>query len=347
MKKLPRDFYLQDTVTIARELLGCVLWRKIGRQMLGARLVETEAYLGANDMASHARRGLRSPRNESMYLQGGHAYVYFTYGMHWCMNVVTQETDLAEAVLLRAAEPVQGIEAMRKRRPKAKREFDLMNGPGKLCAALQIDKLLDGEPRDGPQVTREELIAADVALRNPPAGSIADALQQLVSAPGARAAVAARLAVSSAYELEDQDAAALAEGAAGFGDFASHGIAGGTARVAVALADRRGGAVHTSSAVSSVAWSAHGVVVRADGAELALAGGGGDDEEIGESGRFADVEECNVAGLLVGRNFDDLTGYRRGVVFGRPSRFPLLHHANCSTVKIERPFYQCDPVRCT
>ena len=149
MKKLPRDFYLQDTVTVARALLGCVLWRKIGRQLLAARLVEVEAYLGANDMASHARRGLRSPRNESMYLDGGHAYIYFTYGMHWCMNVVTQEADLAEAVLLRAAEPVRGIESMRKRRPKAKRDFDLMNGPGKLCAALDIDKRLDGEPLDG------------------------------------------------------------------------------------------------------------------------------------------------------------------------------------------------------
>ena len=147
--KLPRDFYLHDTVSVARALLGCTLWRKRGRELLAARLVETEAYLGANDMASHARKGLRSPRNQSMYLQGGHAYVYFTYGMHWCLNVVTQEEDIAEAVLLRAAEPVQGIESMRKRRPKAKRDFDLMNGPGKLCAALDIDKALDGAPLDG------------------------------------------------------------------------------------------------------------------------------------------------------------------------------------------------------
>ena len=147
--KLPHEFYLQDTVTVARALLGCVLWRRIGRELLGARLVEVEAYLGANDMASHARRGLRSPRNESMYLAGGHAYVYFTYGMHWCMNVVTQEADVAEAVLLRGAEPVRGIESMRKRRPKAKRDRDLMNGPGKLCAALSIDENLDGVPLDG------------------------------------------------------------------------------------------------------------------------------------------------------------------------------------------------------
>ena len=143
-RKLPRSFYLDDTVSIARALLGCLLWRRIDNELLTARIVETEAYLGANDLASHARRGLRSARNESMYLEGGHAYVYFTYGMHWCMNVVTQEADLAEAVLLRGAEPVYGVESMRKRRPAAKRDHDLMNGPGKLCAALGIDRALDG-----------------------------------------------------------------------------------------------------------------------------------------------------------------------------------------------------------
>jgi DNA-3-methyladenine glycosylase len=147
--KLPRSFYLQDTVSVARSLLGCVLWRRLGRELLAARIVETEAYLGANDQASHARRGLRSERNESMYLEGGHAYVYLSYGMHWCMNVVCQEADIAEAVLLRAAEPLRGIESMRKRRPKAQKDHDLMNGPGKLCAALAIDKLCDGEPLDG------------------------------------------------------------------------------------------------------------------------------------------------------------------------------------------------------
>ena len=148
-RKLPRSFYLHDTVTVARSLLGCVLWRVLDGELLAARLVETEAYLGANDMASHARRGLRSERNASMYLEGGHAYVYFTYGMHWCLNVVTQEADIAEAVLLRAAEPLRGIDAMRMRRPKAKREWDLMNGPGKICMALAIDKKLDGESLAG------------------------------------------------------------------------------------------------------------------------------------------------------------------------------------------------------
>lgn len=148
-RKLPRSFFLHDTVTVARALLGCVLWRFLDGELLAARIVETEAYLGANDMASHARRGLRSERNQSMYLEGGHAYVYFTYGMHWCLNVVTQETDVAEAVLLRGAEPIRGIESMRTRRPKAKRDWELMNGPGKICMAMDIDRRLDGESLAG------------------------------------------------------------------------------------------------------------------------------------------------------------------------------------------------------
>jgi DNA-3-methyladenine glycosylase len=149
-RKLPREFFLHDTVHVARALLGCVLWRRLEHgELLAARIVETEAYLGANDMASHARRGLRSARNESMYAEGGHAYVYFTYGMHWCLNVVTAERDVAEAVLLRAAEPLRGIDAMRERRPKAKKDWELMNGPGKICMAMGIDRRLDGESLRG------------------------------------------------------------------------------------------------------------------------------------------------------------------------------------------------------
>jgi len=164
--KLPREFYLRETIHVARDLLGCVLWRRLGRTLLAARIVEAEAYLGANDPASHARRGLRSQRNESMYLEGGHAYVYFTYGMHYCLNVVTQEADIAEAVLLRAAQPLQGIDSMRKRRPKAKRDVDLMNGPGKLCAALDIDRRLDGEPLDGDRLflTARDIDAGEIAV---------------------------------------------------------------------------------------------------------------------------------------------------------------------------------------
>jgi len=161
-RKLPRSFYLHDTVTVARALLGCVLWRRLEGELLAARIVETEAYLGANDLASHARRGLRSERNRSMYLEGGHAYVYFTYGMHWCLNVVTQETDVAEAVLLRGAEPLRGIDSMRTRRPKAKRDRELMNGPGKICMAMDIDRRLDGESLLGETLY---LTARDLEIR--------------------------------------------------------------------------------------------------------------------------------------------------------------------------------------
>jgi monoamine oxidase len=127
----------------------------------------------------------------------------------------------------------------------------------------------DREPRDGPPVTREELVAAHAALLEPGGGSVAHALERLVPAEGARAAVAARLAVSSGYELDDQDASVLAEGAAGFGDFPSHGVAGGNDRIALALAERLGPDVRTSTAVSGVTWSAEGVVVRAGGEETA------------------------------------------------------------------------------
>jgi monoamine oxidase len=127
----------------------------------------------------------------------------------------------------------------------------------------------DREPRDGPPVTREELIAAHEALREAREGSVAEALERLVPSVGARAAVAARLAVSSGYELEDQDASALAEGAAGFGDFPSHGIVGGNDGIALALAERLGAALRTSTPVSRLSWSADGVVVRAGADEVA------------------------------------------------------------------------------
>jgi monoamine oxidase len=127
----------------------------------------------------------------------------------------------------------------------------------------------DREPRDGPPVTRAELVAAASALRDPGGGSIADALERLVPSAGAREAVAARLAVSSGYELDDQEASALAEGAAGFGDFPSHGVAGGNDRIALALAERLGGSVRTSTAVTGVTWSADGVLVRVGGDEIA------------------------------------------------------------------------------
>lgn len=138
------DLLRLDTVGLARGLIGCRLWRNLEGVCVGGEIVETEAYLGANDPAAHTRGGLRSPRNESMYLAAGHIYVYFTYGMHHCMNVVSTEQDSPEAVLIRAIEPTTGLDEMRKRRPQARIDRDLTNGPAKLCQALDIDLSLDG-----------------------------------------------------------------------------------------------------------------------------------------------------------------------------------------------------------
>ncbi|HYU32771.1 MAG TPA: DNA-3-methyladenine glycosylase, partial [Thermoanaerobaculia bacterium] len=139
-----------------------------GGERLVLRLVETEAYLGAPDRASHAWGGRRTPRNESLYLPGGHAYVYFIYGMHFCLNAVTGEPDVGSAVLLRAGEPLEGEERMRENRgwPRAPRPGDLAGGPGKLCQALAVGRELDGVPLDRPPlwVARGEPVApAEVA----------------------------------------------------------------------------------------------------------------------------------------------------------------------------------------
>ena len=142
---LPVEFYRRDTERVARELLGRWLVRRAGGERLVLRIVEAEAYLGAPDRASHAWGGRRTARNESLYLPGGHAYVYFIYGMHHCLNAVTGERDLGSAVLIRAGEPVAGAEAMAARRGLARppRAGDLAGGPGRLCHALGIDRALD------------------------------------------------------------------------------------------------------------------------------------------------------------------------------------------------------------
>jgi DNA-3-methyladenine glycosylase len=111
---------------------------------LAGIIVEVEAYLGPHDQGSHTRGGRRTPRNESMYLPGGHAYVYFTYGMHYCLNVVCGKREHGSAVLLRAIEPTEGMSAMYLHRPNARTAHDLCSGPGKLAQALAIDRSLDG-----------------------------------------------------------------------------------------------------------------------------------------------------------------------------------------------------------
>jgi DNA-3-methyladenine glycosylase len=133
-----------DPVTTARRLLGQRLVRVIEGRRLSGVIVEVEAYLGPPDRAAHTHGGRRSARNASMWRGGGHAYVYFTYGMHHCLNVVCGPEGSGTAVLLRALEPGEGLDAMRARRPRARSERELCSGPGRLAQALGIDLALDG-----------------------------------------------------------------------------------------------------------------------------------------------------------------------------------------------------------
>lgn len=141
MKRLPREFYARPTLSVARELLGQRLVRLLDGQRLAGRIVEVEAYLSETDQASHARPG-RTQRNAPMYGPPGHAYVYFIYGMYYCLNAVTEAEGSPAAVLIRALEPLEGLEAMRRHRP-ARSDCDLTSGPGKLCQALAIDRALN------------------------------------------------------------------------------------------------------------------------------------------------------------------------------------------------------------
>ncbi len=141
MTSLSRDFFARDTLLVARDLLGQVLVRVLDSERLSGRIVEVEAYIGEDDLASHARFG-RTPRNEAMYGPPGHAYVYQIYGLHHCLNIVTGPEGFPAAVLIRALEPLEGLERMQKRRGVANPAL-LTSGPARLCQAMGIDRRMD------------------------------------------------------------------------------------------------------------------------------------------------------------------------------------------------------------
>jgi DNA-3-methyladenine glycosylase len=141
-KKLDRKFYNRPTLKVAKELLGKYLVTQKDGHLLSGKIVETEAYIGFKDPASHAYRGM-TPRNEVMFGDPGYAYVYLTYGMHHCLNLVTEKKGYPAAVLIRALQPAEGIELMKKRRGRQNFK-NLTSGPAKLCQALGIDRNLNG-----------------------------------------------------------------------------------------------------------------------------------------------------------------------------------------------------------
>jgi DNA-3-methyladenine glycosylase len=145
IKSLPKSFYTrEDVVEIAKDLLGKILFTDIEGYLSGGIITETEAYAGIIDKASHAYGGRRTRRTETMYAEGGTSYVYFTYGMHYLFNVVTNKKDIPHAVLIRAVYPVTGFDIMLKRTGKQKVDYKLTNGPAKLTKSLGITKKQNG-----------------------------------------------------------------------------------------------------------------------------------------------------------------------------------------------------------
>jgi DNA-3-methyladenine glycosylase len=141
-KRFDRSFFERDVQRVARELLGSYIYRRYGDIELIGRIVETEAY-HQSDPASHSFHGM-TERNKIMFGEAGFSYVYFTYGMHYCMNIVTGFYGTGEAILFRALEPISGTKEMFKRRKKARKETDLLSGPAKICEAFGIKKSQNG-----------------------------------------------------------------------------------------------------------------------------------------------------------------------------------------------------------
>ncbi len=140
--KISRAFFERNTTLVAREILGKRLVRIVDGERLSGIIVEVEAYIGQDDQASHARPG-RTARNASMFGPPGHAYVYLIYGIHHCLNIVTEQEGYPAALLIRALEPKEGLKSMRARRG-GRTDLPLTSGPARLCQALAIDQSLDG-----------------------------------------------------------------------------------------------------------------------------------------------------------------------------------------------------------
>jgi DNA-3-methyladenine glycosylase len=155
--KLSRDFFMrEDTLRVARDLLGKLLVVPAANgERVSGMIVETEAYLGEVDKAAHSFGGRRTARNEVTYAEGGRVYVFFVYGMYYQLNLVTGLAERPHVVLVRAVEPVEGIETMRKRRG-AMKDTNLTSGPGKLCIAFGIDRTLNAADLEGEQIWVEE-----------------------------------------------------------------------------------------------------------------------------------------------------------------------------------------------
>ena len=168
---LPVTFFKRPAEIVAADLLGKVVVSRVGGRTTAGRIVETEAYLGYDDPASHGYLHRRHARNEALFGPPGTWYVYLSYGMHWCANLVCQREGLASAVLLRALEPIEGLEVMRRRRgPMA--DLQLCSGPGRLCQALGITRELDGArmARGPVEVLRGEAMAQGSIAATPRIG---------------------------------------------------------------------------------------------------------------------------------------------------------------------------------
>ena len=152
MMKLSRDFYKKSSIQLSQDLLGKIFVNIIDGKKISCRIVEVEAYMGIEDKAAHSYRGKRTKRTEAMYGKPGLLYVFIVYGMYNCANIVAAEVDVPQAVLIRAAEPLEGMEEMAIRRfnkqyseLSEKQKINLTNGPGKLCIAIGIDRTANGK----------------------------------------------------------------------------------------------------------------------------------------------------------------------------------------------------------